>query len=251
MKKTYIFCTKWWLFLTEIPPAIILGLAIFYNNVVETPQKLYPLIAFCCLVIIFIFLYFFRLVSISAEEIRTIGLFSSKDSAVVEKDKILVFTLMPRNKMRVELDGKSNAPGFSWIKGDYEECDINLYREKAVGGKIAVARALKAFGISADEYAKIFSDREYKKDFENITISSYIDNKNRVVKIKFLNTIQFSYKTIKRLSQIRDSLFFAIMFSFCVLISTEQSKVISFALFCATEGAQIIICTALLDRLQG
>ena len=189
MKKTYIFCTKWWLYLTEIPPIIILALSFYYNNAVETPQKLYPLIAFCSLVIIFIFLYFFRLISVSTEEIRTIGLFSSKDSATVEKDKTLVFTLMPRNKLRVELDGKSTAPGFSWMKGDYQECDINLYREKAIGKKNSVVRVLKSFGVSTDECKRIFSDKEYQKAFDNISISSCADDTNRIVKVKFLKTI--------------------------------------------------------------
>lgn len=189
MKKTYIFCTKWWLFLTEIPPIVILSLCIFYNNAVDTPQKLYPLIAFCCLAILFIFLYFFRLISISPEEIRTVGLFSSKDTAVVEKDKTLVFTLIPNNKIRVELYGKSVAPGLNWMKSEDDEYEINLYREKAIGGKAAVIRVLKSFGISNEECNSLFSNKEYEKTFDDLVAKSYFEDKNKIISIKFTKTI--------------------------------------------------------------
>lgn len=189
MKKTYIFCTRWWLFLTEIPPIIILALCIFYNKSVETPQKLYPLIAFCFLVIVFIFLYFFRMISISGEEIRTIGLFSSKDFVIVEKEKTLSFTLMPRRKIRVELYGKSSAPGFSWIKGDYKESDINLYRERAIGGKGAIIRVLKFFDIPSDDREMIFKQKDFQKEYESLNITSLTEGENKVVKIYFAKTI--------------------------------------------------------------
>ena len=190
MKKAYIFCTKWWLYLTEIPPILILTLCIIYNNKVDTPQKLYPLIAFCSLVIIFIFLYFFRIIVISTEEIRTVGLFSSKDSAIIEKDRILVFTLLQKNKMKIELEGKTSAPGFSWIKGgEYEECYINIYRERAVGGKIAVSRVLNAIGVNHQEVSNFFEAKSLEKKYENITVTSYVNNEDRIIKIYFAKTI--------------------------------------------------------------
>lgn len=190
MKKTYLFCTNWWFYLTELAPAVILTLCLFYNDKVETPGKLYPLIVFCCLCIIFLFLYFFRVISISAEEIRTIGLFSSKDSAVIEKDTTLTMTLLHGDKTRVELFGISNAPGFSWMKGgEYEKSEINLYRERAIGGKSAVKRVLKHFGVKDGDINNSLGNGEFSSNYDSFELYATTENEARKINIRFTKTL--------------------------------------------------------------
>lgn len=190
MKKIYLFCTKWWLFLTELPPALLLTICIYYNNMVENPGKLYPLMVFCIAAMILIFLYFFRLISISTEEISSIGLFSSRDSAVIEKDTALVITMLKGGKMRIELDGRSKAPGFSWIKGgEYEETDINLYRDRAVGGAGTVRRVLTFFSVSADDADRLLSNESFSKEYDFFTVSGYIENEHKKISVRFTETI--------------------------------------------------------------
>lgn len=190
MKKIYLFCTKWWLFLTELPPALLLTICIYYNNMVENPGKLYPLMVFCIAAMILIFLYFFRLISISTEEISSIGLFSSRDSAVIEKDTSLVITMLKGEKIRIELDGRSKAPGFSWIKGgEYEETDINLYRDRAVGGDVTVRRILSFFSVTREDTDRLISGESFSKEYDFFTVSGSIENERKRIKIRFNETI--------------------------------------------------------------
>ena len=190
MKKAHLFCTRWWFFLCEIPPAIVLIASIRYNSSMTTALKLYPLIVFCCLFIVFFFLYFFRTISISSEEIRTHGLFSSKDSATIKEDTTLVVTLLPKRKLRVELEGLSKSPGFSWIKGgEYEECSINLYRERAIGDQATVKKLIKYFGVDKTDADLLFNSSNYHKDYEGFTISSGVVDENKLIRINFTETL--------------------------------------------------------------
>ena len=190
MKKIYLFCTKWWLFLTELPPTFLLVVCIFYNNIVESPGKLYPLIMFCAAAMILIFLYFFRLISISKEEILSVGLFSSRDSAVIEKDTTLVITMLKGGKLLIELDGRSKAPGFSWMKGgEYEESDINLYRDRAVGGAGTIKRILGFFSVDKDDADKLIFGDCFSKEYQFFTVSSSIENEKRRIRVRFNETI--------------------------------------------------------------
>ena len=190
MKKTYLFCTKPWFYLCEIPPIILLIVSILYNNDSEGLVKLFPLIIFSCAAIIFIFLYFFRLIIISFEEIKCVGTFSSKDSAIINKGKALIFTLKGRNKMTVRLYGNSGTPGFDWAKGeDYQPLDIDLFREKAIGNLRSVKRILSYFEVPDKDINLFVSEKEYKKEFENYTVTKATEENTVTVTIKFTNTI--------------------------------------------------------------
>ena len=87
MKKIFIFGTKLRMFLCELPLIFIMAVSIYFNPDMKTPGKLYPLIIAMAAGIIFMFIYLFRGVSISGEKIKSVGLFSSRDSIVVEKNK--------------------------------------------------------------------------------------------------------------------------------------------------------------------
>jgi hypothetical protein len=148
----------------------------------ETPGRLYPLIIFCAGTMIFIFLFFFRLISVSEDEIRSLGLFSSKDFSPIKSGQTLCLTLRKGGKIRVELFGKSDAPGFSWMRGDYKESEVNLYREKAVGKEGALLPLLKSFGISKTEASQLFTE-DAAYDLEKYKIESKTENGEKSIRI--------------------------------------------------------------------
>ena len=190
MKKTYLFCTKIWFYLCEIPPIILLAVSIIYNGDSEGLLKLYPLIAFSIAAIIFVFLYFFRMIIISTEEIKCIGAFSSKDSALITKDTALIFTQSRANKLTVRLYGQSLAPAFSWSsKEGTANMRIDLFREKVIGGKRAIKRVLSYFEVPKDDVLALLSQNEYDKEFENYIVRKNVVDDKETVSIEFTRTI--------------------------------------------------------------
>ena len=187
MKKSYLFCTSWWFYLTELAPLSILVLSILYNDMTEAPGKLYPLIFVSASCMIFIFLYFFRVIIFSNTELRSFGPFSSRDRVAIEEGQTLLLTLMKRGKLRVELFGVSVAPGFSWMRGNYEESFINLYRDRAIGGKIAIKRVLKYYGISADDIASLLDSESISRKYDAFVVSNETSDGNLIIKIKFIS----------------------------------------------------------------
>ena len=187
MKKTYIFCTKPWFFLSEIPPIFLLIITLVYNNDSEGLLKLYPLIAFSIGAIVLIFMYFFRMISITTEEIKCIGVFSSKDSEIINKDKSLVFVLRPMNKMVVSLRGKSTAPTFSWSND--KGADVDLFHEKAIGTNRTVKRVLSFFDVPLEDIDTLLTNESFSKEYDNYTVSKNAENENALISIKFTKTI--------------------------------------------------------------
>ncbi len=176
------------MFLSEIPLALLLTISIIYNDSVKGLLRLWPLIIALCGLMIFIFLYFFRMISISYEEIRAIGVFSSKDSVSIEKDKTVVLTQRSKSRLKVELFGVDEKPGFDWIK-DEEPREINLFNEKAVGGKGSIIRVLLFFGVTAEDAEAIFENEVFEKEYELVKVSSEIVNNERKVNIRLLQTV--------------------------------------------------------------
>lgn len=188
MKKAHLFCTKVWFYLCEIPPIVLLIFSIMYNNDSEGLLKLYPLIIFSVAAIAFVFAYFFRMIIISTEEIKCIGAFSSKDSALITKDKTLILTKRNSGKLVVRLSGKSDAPTFSWSQST-DNIDIDLFREKAIGGDRAISKILSYFDVPKEEIADVISKEEYNKEFENFILSKSTEDEESTVSIKFKTTI--------------------------------------------------------------
>ena len=109
---------------------------------------------------------------------------------MVEKDRSIIFRMLKGNRLRIELDGRSQAPGFSWIKGgEYDECDINLYREKAIGGRKSISRFLESLYVQPQDIDALFISDEYVKKYDNFEISSYQEHENKVIKIRFTETV--------------------------------------------------------------
>lgn len=190
MKKTFLFCTKPWFFLTEIPPVFLLIIAILQNSQADGALKLYPLIAVLSLVIIFIFLYFFRMISISNEEIQTIGIFSSRENAIIDKGKTLTAIIKDNGYVKIELSEKTANSSFSWNKDNNQPLtDMNLYRERVVGGKRSVIKLLKYFSVSKEDQRLVLGNEEFSKVYESFNLIGFTENDHRHIKIEFTQTI--------------------------------------------------------------
>ena len=169
MKSTFLFSTRLRMFLTELPAIFFLVLAIIYNDTSEELLKLYPLIVLLSAIIIFIFLYLFRAVIIRYDEVRTIGLFSSREQLVLNKDKALVITLQPRNFIVVEVFGEGkNFETYAWLKNE-DSCEINLFRAKAYGTVSSLRAVLRNFDVDENTI-----DRLIERDGERIELKEFI-----------------------------------------------------------------------------
>ena len=178
------------MFLSIIPLSLLLTVSIIYNDRITGPFKLYPLIIALSLFIIFIFVYFFRAIGISTEEIRAIGLFSSKEFATVKKDRTISFTIRSKNRLRVELFGKDDTPAFDWMKdGDYGENDIRLFSERAVGNEKSIKRLLRYFGIPEEDYENIFSEELFEKEYPDLKVFTEKVNEDKKISVLFLKTL--------------------------------------------------------------
>ena len=119
MRKKYLFCTRMRVYLIELPIIILFAITLHYNQYSDELTKFYPLLIFLGLSMIFILVYFFRAISVSFDEVRYLGLYSSHDHAEINEGKELIFTLYGKRRMRVELFGNDGRPPeLSWVKDD-------------------------------------------------------------------------------------------------------------------------------------
>jgi hypothetical protein len=188
MKNIFLFCSKLWVYLTELPVIFMLVIAVRYNESSEELLKLYPLITFLSLVIIFIAVYFFRVISVSAEEIRYHGLFSSKDSALITKDKTLYVTLISGHRLKLELFGDAGEePAFEWMREeDVVHRDISLFRGKAIGGEATAERVLKYFGMPE---GAPFGEVGYRFETDDVIIATDERDEGKTFSAKFKTTV--------------------------------------------------------------
>ena len=172
MKFKLLFCSKIWVYLTEIPVIILFLITRSYNDSSTSWLKLYPLLIFLALVMLFIVIYFFRVITVSFDEIRYHGLFSSRDSAIINKGKTLIITMKSAKRLTVELFGNDGQPPMlDWLKGeDYVPVDIYLFRGKAIGGRKTVSSVLKFFSVTEEDLALAFSEDSFSGDYEYVTL---------------------------------------------------------------------------------
>ena len=192
MRKKYLFCTRLRIYLTELPVMILFALACYYNKKSEEVFKLYPLIIFLGIAMIFIFVYFFRAISLSFEEVRYHGLYSSRDHASIIKDNELIITMAKKKRLRVDLFGNDGrAPELDYIKNDenYKPIDIYMFRGKAIGGKRQVASILKYYGVSESDIPNVFIEPAYSGNYEYVTLKSEIGEDKTVIRLKFKETV--------------------------------------------------------------
>ena len=190
-KSAYLPLVRPWVLWCEIPLSFLLILSIKHNNsITSTPFKLYPLIAVTVLAMIFAIIYFFRVVKISLEEVRAIGVFSSRESAMVNEGKILVLRLENNNAIGISLIGNDGVtPGFDWLKttGDAPR-NISLFRERAYGSRGSVISLLSALGISRTESESLI-DSDFSAVGECVSAISFINKDAREINITITKTV--------------------------------------------------------------
>ena len=186
MKSIYVFCSRIWVYLTELPILILLAVAIAFNKDSAEPLKHYPLIIFLILAAAFVFLYFFRFISVNAAEIRYNGIFSSRDSASIKEKTTLHISLRKGRRMRIELFGDAGEePIFDWMKAeDVIHREICMFRGKAVGAKGAAMRILNYFASEKASLDGCFNDGFFYED-DKIIISTTLTDEKSNIKIKF------------------------------------------------------------------
>ena len=190
MKSIFLFCSRLWVYLTEIPVIIMLWVTISYNSESEDVLKFYPLIVFLSAAIVFIFVYFFRLISISNDEIRYHGLFSSRDSAFINEGKTLYVEVSRGKRLRVKLlEDAGKEPAFEWMKAeDVIHRDICVFRGKAIGGVRTARKIAEFYGVPKDTSASVMQNGFSYEDGQ-ISVSTVNDGEVATVSIKFLKTI--------------------------------------------------------------
>lgn len=190
MKKIFLFSSRLRVYLTEIPPILLLIVSIKFNSGVDTLMKLYPLIISLSALSVFIAVYFFRGIVIGFDEVKCIGPFSSREKAIIAKDKKLVMTVLPKRRIRIELfgSGEDLAESCAWLKGD-TSAHINLFRAKANGNEKTVRKILKYFGISEGTLTSLMKNDSFTEELEDVTVSTEILNEAKTVSIEFKKTI--------------------------------------------------------------
>ncbi len=188
MKKKYLFCTKLWFYLTEIPLAFLLAVSIYYGPMTENVFKLVPLIVTLISVMLFIIVFFFRIVVISYEEVRYRGPFSSRDRAFINKDKTLIITMHPHGNLDVDLYGNDGKPPmFAGLK-DEPPIDIYLFRGRTIGSRRTVRSILEYFDIPTDDARTALESDSYSNEYELVSLSVEKREDIREIRIKFKET---------------------------------------------------------------
>ena len=190
MKKFLFFpCTILRPFLVSLPLVLIMAAAIRLNDAVDTPLKLYPLIIFLGGAIIFTFVYFFRAIILTKDEVKYIGLFSSRDRAVINEGKTLIITLKPKHRMKVDLYGNDGVNAeLDWLKDENVVRDTYLFRGSAIGGTSEIDRIFDLFDVPM--VGSMLQPLEGTTlDYEDYTVTTSETDGNLEVRIKFKRTI--------------------------------------------------------------
>ena len=173
MKKIYLFCTRLLAFWVELPLVLLLVVSIIYNPHAENTFKLYPLMLISAAGIIFFAIYFYRVIEISYAEIRYIGRFTSRDSAMINEGKTLVLTFLGFGKVGIELRG-NDGPSELNLTFDEEDGDMeySLFRGHAFGGVGTVKKILSYFGVDNESSEKYLHGEFHEGEYEFVTVSS-------------------------------------------------------------------------------
>ena len=190
-KRLSLFCTEWYMYLCELPVIYLLYLCIKHNDAVDAPFKLYPLITALTICGIFMFIYLYRIITISYSTIKADGPYSSKEKALINEGKTLTITLLSRGRMRLELSGiDDQPPALNWAKNEnYDNIEVNLFRDRAVGGKSAVKRILKFFDVPPKDIEAALHEEKFENSYNLIDLSVERREDIREIKIKFTKTL--------------------------------------------------------------
>ena len=190
MKKVHLFISPLFMYLTELPLVVLLIAAIIFNDNAAGIVKLYPLIIVVSAAIIYIIVFLFRMVVISTDEIRAIGLYSSRDKAIINKGKTLILTLKESGRLIVTLFGNDGErPALDWAsKEDYVPMDINLFKERVEGRARSCKRILNYFNVPKEDISDIMSLDSFEKEYDGISVRAE-SGEARTIYIKFNETL--------------------------------------------------------------
>ncbi len=192
LKMKYLFGTKLRFFWVIIPMLGTMSLALAYNSYADGLLKFYPLIVFLGGCVIFTVVYLFRVVGMSFAEVKTVGLFSSRERVMINEGRTLTLTLLPKKKLLVELYGNDGVIAeLDWLRTDEDGKipDINLFREKALGTKKTLAATLRFYGVPKDTAEKLLENGGEYAD-ELISVSSAENEQGKTcISINFLKTV--------------------------------------------------------------
>ena len=191
MKSVFLLKMRPWVYLTEIPLMILLVICWNTSELVGGLVGLWPLIIFLMAMIIFLSIYFFRLVEVSWEEIRDIGRFTKGDSAVINEGRTLNIKLLSRGRIKLTLMGHDGEyAGFDWMKPeDGEPQDIAMYRGNAYGGERAAKRLLLYFGADEADFAGIFGEGRCEREYEFASVVATGEDDGRLISIRINRTL--------------------------------------------------------------
>ena len=191
MKKLLISSTHPLMFLTTLPLFVVLALAIAFNGYSENFAKLYPLIFVSALAIVFTFLYLIRIVVITSDEIKIVGLFSSRDRSIINKDKTLIISQRKGKRVKVILFGNDGRrPSLDWAnKDDFSPIIINLFKEIGYVGVRTLRRIFRYFEIDESIINDIILKEEYSAQTSLCKLSKSTKDNKFEYRITFLETI--------------------------------------------------------------
>ncbi len=175
----------------ELPLAALLTACLFYNRYADGFMKLYPLIIALTVGMAVILVYYFRGIRISYDEIRYIGLFTSRDSAVITEGKTLIIKELPHGKLEITLFGNDGVlPELDWVKstGDAPR-DISLFRGKTIGRRRTVAKVMSYFGVPKDEAADLLLQDSFSSVYPIAEVSGEVQDGKMTVRIKITKTV--------------------------------------------------------------
>lgn len=193
MKKLYFLCTKPWIYLSEIPLIILLTLAIIFNPTADGVWKLYPLIITLVIGILFILVYFFKVIILSQDELEIFSVFTERDSATLNRGKTLIMGRISPTRIKLCVFGNDGKPPeFDFIAegADYTPIDIFLLRSKALGGDGALVRIMNYFDVPTDSAKKLTqADGDYEDDVLKLTSVADAATGYQEIKLTFKKTL--------------------------------------------------------------
>lgn len=189
-KHLYLSSTKWGYYLFLLPLALWFALALYYNRYAEGALRYYPMLIAVAGMMVMVFLFFFRLVKLSYDEIRTVGRFSTRDRVILAEGKTLVITLRPHGMLGVDVYGHDGeVAALEWLR-DTEPTDLRQLHTRAVGGAKALRRILAFYRVTGYDESALLDPAAAPYTFaaECATLTAETVNERRTVRVRFLVT---------------------------------------------------------------
>ena len=98
---------------------------------------------------------------------------------------------MKSGKIAIRLYGKEGYnPDIKWLESDdSDSSDICVFRGKAYIGRVAAERILAYFGVDDNDIDTFIDSSADEKSYEAVSVSSTLENDNRLIKIRIDKTI--------------------------------------------------------------